>query len=238
MNIKTQFIPKNRMLQRPGIKMSPEYITIHGTGNPNSNAQNEADFVCYNSTRQASFHFVVDDIKVIQVLPVNEIAWHAGDGGTGTGNRKSIAIEICESGDREKALLNAIELTYSLMVKHGITLENVVQHNHWSGKDCPRILRNAAYIKGGMTWNWFMYKLGQRVKKGGKTMDKSEVKDLVLECINEINPLYHSIDEVPDALKAETKKLIDGGYLKGDGSGLNVRYSTLRAMIVALRIYK
>lgn len=232
MVIKKQFIPKERTKQRPGIKLYPEYITIHSTANPKSTAQNEADFVCYNSKRKASFHFVCDEKEVIQVLPENEVAFHAGDGKNGTGNRKSLAIEICESGDREKALLNAISLTRSLMVKHSIPLENVVQHNHWSEKDCPRILRNSAYIKGGMTWKWFTYKLEQ----GENTMDKAEVKNIVIQCLNEIDPLYHSIDEVPDALKAETKKLIEGGYLKGDGSGLNVRYSALRSMIVALRI--
>lgn len=230
--MKKQFIPVNRKMQRPGIFMEPEYITIHSTGNACSTAQNEADFVCYNSKRKASFHFVCDEKEVIQVLPENEVAFHAGDGKNGTGNRKSLAIEICESGDREKALLNAVALTRSLMVKHGIPLENVVQHNHWSGKDCPRILRNIAYIKGGMNWNWFTYKLEQ----GENAMDKAEVKNIVIQCLNEIDPLYHSIDEVPDALKDESKKLIDGGYLKGDGSGLNVRYSTLRAMIVAMRI--
>lgn len=43
MYIKEQFIPENRTDQRPGIAMSPVFITIHSTANPNSTAQNEAD---------------------------------------------------------------------------------------------------------------------------------------------------------------------------------------------------
>ena len=94
MQIKQQIIPRNRKTQRPGIAMTPQFITIHSTGNPSSTAQNEADYVCKNSVRQASFHFVCDEKQIIQVLPTNEIAWHAGVGGICTGNRKSFAIDI------------------------------------------------------------------------------------------------------------------------------------------------
>ena len=49
----------------------------------------------------------------MRLIPLNEVARHAGDGGSGTGNRRSISIEICESGDRAKTLENAIKLTAS-----------------------------------------------------------------------------------------------------------------------------
>jgi N-acetylmuramoyl-L-alanine amidase len=65
------------------------------------------------------------------------------DGSKGTGNRKSIAIEICvnQDGDFAKAKANAAWLAKTLMDRHGISIGNVVQHNHWSGKNCPRNLR-------------------------------------------------------------------------------------------------
>ena len=157
--IKQQFIPKTRTLQRPGTAMTPQFITIHSTGNPASTAQNEADYVCYNSTRQASFHYVCDEKQIVQVLPTNEIAWHAGDGGSGTGNRKSVAIEICESGNRKAAVDNAIWLTKKLMKERGIQPGNVFQHHHWSGKNCPRILRDNAYIKDRIDWKYFTAKI-------------------------------------------------------------------------------
>lgn len=154
--IKQQFIPASRTKQRPGYAMKPQYITIHSTGNSKSTAQNEADYVCYNSDRQASYHYVVDDSRIIQVLPVNEVAWHAGDGGSGTGNRKSVAIEICEPGDRKKAVDNAVWLTKELMRDLKIDKAHIRQHHDWSGKDCPRILRDSAYIKDGIDWSYFM----------------------------------------------------------------------------------
>jgi hypothetical protein len=79
--------PHNR---RPGTSMTPEYLTIHSTGNPTSMAQGERNWLT-NTTNQrtASYHLVIDDKNAIECLPFNEMAWHAGDGANGTGNSKS-----------------------------------------------------------------------------------------------------------------------------------------------------
>ena len=177
LTIKQQFIPTSRTKQRPGYAMTPQYITIHSTGNPKSTAQNEANYVCYNSDRQASYHYVVDDSQIIQVLPVNEVAWHAGDGGSGTGNRKSVAIEICEPGDRKKAVDNAVWLTKELMRDLKIDKAHIRQHHDWSGKDCPRILRDSAYIKDGIDWAYFMAQIDapQEQEEPGLTQEELEV---------------------------------------------------------------
>lgn len=79
------------------------------------------------------------------------------DGANGTGNRQSLAIEICENSDGDilKATNNAVELTVYLMKKYNIPLSNVVQHNKWTGKDCPRQLR-----KGNpYSWDTFLSKV-------------------------------------------------------------------------------
>ena len=168
-------IPKSAKGRRPQVKMTPQYITIHSTGNPRSTARNEASNVVNNNPEmKVSFHLVVDDKDVYQTLPFNEIGWHAGDG-RGNGNYKSIGIEICESGDRRKALQNAIEVVKDLMVAYKIDINHVVQHNHWSGKDCPRILRNKSFIKDGLDWNWFIKQIG------GDKMTVPEAKKIVKE---------------------------------------------------------
>lgn len=174
--IKQQFIPESRTKQRPGYAMKPQYITIHSTGNPKSTAQNEVNYVCYNSDRQASYHYVVDDSRIIQVLPVNEVAWHAGDGGSGTGNRKSVAIEICEPGDRKKAVDNAVWLTKELMRDLKIDKAHIRQHHDWSGKDCPRILRNKAYVKDGIDWAYFMAQIDTPQKEEEPELTQEELE--------------------------------------------------------------
>ena len=130
--------PHNR---RPGQVMTPQYITIHSTGNPSSTARNERGWLTNPSnTRTASWHIVVDEKEAIEAIPLNEVAWHAGDG-NGQGNRASIGIEICESGNREKTLRNAVQLVAKLLKERGWGVDRLRRHFDWSGKICPRILQ-------------------------------------------------------------------------------------------------
>lgn len=84
------------------------------------------------------------------------------DGENGTGNRQSLAIEICENADGNLlgATNNAVELTVYLMKLYNIPLKNVVQHNYWSGKNCPNRIRK------GEPYNWqtFLNKVEQGLK--------------------------------------------------------------------------
>ncbi|MGG6272992.1 N-acetylmuramoyl-L-alanine amidase [Bacillus velezensis] len=140
--ITKDFIPVGHN-NRPGYAMDPAYITVHNTANTAKGAS-AAMHARYekNPETPTSWHFTVDEKEIYQHLPLNENGWHAGDGNCGTGNRKSIGIEICENsdGDFEKAVANAQWLIKKLMKEQGISLANVVPHKHWSGKQCPRKL--------------------------------------------------------------------------------------------------
>ncbi|GLZ63679.1 N-acetylmuramoyl-L-alanine amidase [Bacillus amyloliquefaciens] len=140
--ITKDFIPVGHN-NRPGYTMDPAYITVHNTANTARGAS-AAMHARYekNPETPTSWHFTVDEKEIYQHLPLNENGWHAGDGNRGTGNRKSIGIEICENsdGDFEKAVANAQWLIKKLMKEQGISLANVVPHQHWSGKYCPRKL--------------------------------------------------------------------------------------------------
>ena len=73
----------------------------------------------YNITEIVDKHlgiFQVDDDSIYQSLPTNEVGWHAGDG-NGSGNMKSIGIEICvnSDGNFKRAVENAAWLTKHLM---------------------------------------------------------------------------------------------------------------------------
>ena len=137
MNYKSKHIPINKA-KRPGTKIVPEYITIHSTANLKSTAQNERDWLVnpFNN-RVASWHIVVDEKEIIEAIPLNELAYHAG---SKDGNHKSISIEICESGNREKTLKNAVEITTKILRERNWGIERLRRHFDWSGKNCPRIL--------------------------------------------------------------------------------------------------
>lgn len=145
---------------RPGYALKPEYITIHNTGNTSkgSDADNHAKYLRgAGKDLTVSYHYAVDDHQAVLIIPEKENAWHAGDGRNGTGNRKSLAIEICENsdGDLKKATDNAVLLVQELMKKYGIPISNVVTHSHWIRKQCPRrLLAGEPY-----TWEAFLKKV-------------------------------------------------------------------------------
>ena len=157
MNITKDLIPKGNR-NRPGVKINPRFITVHDTANrtKGADAKSHARYLKNGAGgREVSWHFTVDDKVIIQHLPLDEMGWHAG---SGTGNRESIGIEICENedGNRAKAEANAIELIRHLMKELDIPISRVVPHQHWTGKYCPRNILPR--------WNEF---LGQ-IKEGAK----------------------------------------------------------------------
>lgn len=142
--IKVDLIPKAK---RPGYAMKPEYITIHQTGNTakGANAAMHNKYV-HSVAPNPSWTFTVDDHEAYQHLPLDENGWHAGDGTNGTGNRKSIAIEICinSDGNLAKAEDNGAWLCAKLIREVG-TLKAfpacMKQHYDWSKKNCPAQIR-------------------------------------------------------------------------------------------------
>lgn len=144
--IQQDIIPAGRR-NRPGGRNPDTYITIHETGNTDVGADAEAHGkYLTGSAGEASltsWHYTVDDHAIVQHLPDNETAYHAGDGADGPGNTTSIGIEICvnSDGDFEVAKANAAALVRLLMAEHGIPLGNIKQHHDWNGKNCPAAIR-------------------------------------------------------------------------------------------------
>ena len=138
MNYKVQHITNKVKIIRD---MDPEDLTVHSTGNPDSTAQNERDNLNrLTNTTTTGFHIVVDDTQAIECIPLNKVAYHAGDGANGPGNSKSIGLEICESGNRTKTIENAVEAAAKILHERNWGIDRLKRHYDWSGKNCPRIL--------------------------------------------------------------------------------------------------
>ncbi len=143
LNIVQDFIPKTHS-NRPGTPLDPTHITIHNTDNAKAGADAAAHARYVKGpdaqARQVSWHYTVDDRAIYQSLPANEVGWHSG-----SGNSKSIGIEICmhRGMDEAAAYDRAALLVAVLALQNGIAVPGgVVQHNHWTGKHCPRVLRD------------------------------------------------------------------------------------------------
>lgn len=131
-----------------------KFLCIHETANVSkgANAQAHANLQSKGNSRAASWHWQVDSVEAIQSFDHTVRCWHAG---STQGNNESIAIEICVNSDSNfrKAVENAASLTRWIMQQENISINNVVQHNKWSGKNCPTNLRNGSK---GINWNDFI----------------------------------------------------------------------------------
>lgn len=131
------------------------WITVHETDNWSRGANAMAHAAnMRNNLPAETFHYAVDSAQAVHIMPDTIRCWHAGDG-SGNGNMSSIGIEICvnSDGNYPQAVKNCAELVAKLMKQHGVTIDHVVQHNHWSGKNCPSGIRSG---KQGQTWAKFI----------------------------------------------------------------------------------
>lgn len=123
-----------------------EYVTIHNTADiQEAKGTNDAEQYTRatwpnQNMKDVRVHYYIDETDCWQNLREDEVGWHAGDG-KGPGNETSLAIEIIMDGtgsaadqaaEDRGALLAAI-----LLDKHGLTIDRMVPHKHWSGKECP-----------------------------------------------------------------------------------------------------
>lgn len=139
MQVKKKLLPANKYSIKCPNSMVPEFIVVHNTAN-DASAANEISYMISNNN-QVSFHYAVDDKEIVQGIPENRNAWHAGDGTNGRGNRKGLSIEICYSksgGQRfiEAEKLAAKFIAYKLKEK-GWGIDRVKKHQDFSGKYCP-----------------------------------------------------------------------------------------------------
>ena len=155
---------------RPATKLNVGYgvwVTVHETANTDygADAEMHRKFLAGGGGPETvSFHFAVDDHEAVQLLPLDEIGWHAGDGcddypdgqaPDDYGCFSSIAIETCVNGDGDwaKTKENLVELISMILqgdsrldwgdgrAKAKVSQWKIAQHNAWSGKDCPHRIR-------------------------------------------------------------------------------------------------
>lgn len=134
-----KFIDTSLYALKSPYSMKPETITLHNTYN-DATAANEIAYMTRNGT-VVGYHVAIDDKQAVQAIPFTRNAFHAGDGGKGAGNRKSIGIEICYSksgGPKYTAAeANTVEYVAHVLKQYGWGIDRVKWHRDWSGKKCP-----------------------------------------------------------------------------------------------------
>ncbi len=132
-------LPASKYKLKAPYSMNAEFYVVHNTAN-DASANNEIKYMINNDS-QTSYHYAIDDKEVVQAIEENRTAWHAGDGGSGKGNRKGIGIEICYSksgGPRFiQAEKNAAKFIADGLKAKGWGIDRVKKHQDFSGKYCP-----------------------------------------------------------------------------------------------------
>lgn len=140
MQLTRLMVPANKYSIKCPYTMVPEGIAVHNTANKAS-AMAEVSYMVGNNNT-VSYHYAIDEYRIVQGIEENRNAFHAGDGSKGRGNRKMIAIEICHSTNPDTELFDKSErlaakfIAYKLKEK-GWGIDRVYKHQDFSKKYCP-----------------------------------------------------------------------------------------------------
>jgi len=182
-------------------------ICIHETDNTNkgSGADNHARLQANGNSRQASWHWSVDDKEAVQSFTHDYQCWAAG---STKGNNEAIQIEMCvnSDGDYVKTVQNTASLVAKILKDENLTVNDVVQHNFYNGKNCPSKMRSTS---APIPWSSFL-KMDDVMKFTNETL-KAAVRDYLKQAVDK---------KLIDKLHLE--KFDAGTLTDGDFKGLEI----------------
>lgn len=195
-----------------------KYIVVHETDNTNigADADAHARLQINGNSRQASWHWQVDDQEAVQSF---EHFWECWGAGTYIGNNQGIQVEICvnSDGDYVKAVQNAAALIAKIIKDENIAIENIVQHHYFSGKNCPRTLRT-----GKVPWSQFI----EMIKKAGNTQ-YPPVETLKYRILTGTYNTFQAAESAAKVMKITFGWLV---YIEQDGTKYRIKTGTFTGM--------
>jgi N-acetylmuramoyl-L-alanine amidase len=146
------------------------------------------------------FNFVVDDRKIIQLTPLDEVTWAAG---TADGNRYSWHVEQCVNADADlvKARRNTSYLMAGLCAAKGWNPRSaVVQHNVWYGKNCPLVIRRDGLWP--VLQNLFAERTEEAKRAASGTVEKPRTVDFLVPMMVRTTPgFWDTANNKPNVIK-------------------------------------
>lgn len=237
---RVQFLKNNRS-KTP---FEPKGIVLHETATPGATAERE--YIYFNTAyRGASAHAFVDWDDVIQTIPYNEQAWHAGP----TANRRYIGIEMCRPAARnEEAFQKVWNHTVSLFADlfrefdfGNVTCDNLLSHAEVSARwrETDHTDPVGYFAEYGRTVNDFRAAVQNELNGGNNMATINELANQINELNQRVNDLEHTMiynyidSNMPEWARPAIQKMVDKGYLKGNENGeLNLTYDMLRLVVL------
>ena len=206
-----------------GRKNTRKKVCIHETDNTKkgSGANNHALLQANGNSRQASWHWTVDDKEAVQSFTHDYQCWAAG---STKGNNEAIHIEMCVNadGDYVRTAQNTATLVAKILKDENLTVNDVVQHNYYSGKNCPSKMRSTS---APIPWSSFLQMVKSNMQpttpnniakdddtmKFTSTTAKAAVRDYIQQAVDK---------KVID--KSWLEKFDNGTMTSGDFEGLKI----------------
>ena len=173
-------------LNRSNKHLTPLGVVLHETATPEATAQSEWNYFNNNSVK-ASAHAFIDWKEVIQAIPYDEQAWHAGQ----TANKIFIGVEMCNTSDPAKFEMvyqNTLNLISDLFIQFNLGYcdkNNLMSHNEVSIKwgETNHTDPTAYLKKFGKTIDTFRTDLNIMLfnKKGQKILFGEVVEKMVID---------------------------------------------------------
>lgn len=176
--IEERFIKINEF-SRPGKKRTfTRNLVFHYTANPGAGADNH--FKYFNDTignqnpnddekdTYASAHVFIDRVKTLIIIPLDEVAYHAGNS-----NSYSIGIELCIEKDgsfHRETIKRAMEFAADMCKRYNLSPRtDFIRHFDVTGKICPK-----PWVDDPAAWDKFKIDMDNFIK--GKGARKLEFK--------------------------------------------------------------
>jgi N-acetylmuramoyl-L-alanine amidase CwlA len=133
--IEQDYIPRGKLARSGNSLTGPTSITIHWVGPyPSHTPEIVRNWWLKGPDGngiQASAHYIIKNDRLMQCIPIYEVAWHCGC----KGNYTSIGIEVIPINKEGKFSDRSIEtLIYCISLLPKVQL---LRHYDWTKKDCP-----------------------------------------------------------------------------------------------------
>lgn len=261
MNLKKLLLTENECY-RAGRTITPKGIMVHSTGAENPNLRRyvgpDDGLLGVNEHgnhwnqprpegRQVCVHAFIGLLKdgtvaTYQTLPWHWRGWHCG----GEGNNTHISFEICESALDDgayfaKAYQEAVEFTAYLCKLYRLDpLTDGVVICHSEGAERGIASDHADVMhwfpRHGKDMDDFRLDVAELIE-GGKEVTEKDVRKIVEAALAEHKqPVWNTLEEVPDWGRPTVKKLLDSGALVGTEAGLGITYDLLRMLVINDRL--
>jgi len=231
MIIKKDFIRVNKYT-RPARKLKGvKGIVLHYTASPRASAKNIRDYfdgTCIRQERYASAHIAVDEKEAIQLIPFDEVAYHANDGGRcypkelgDNANFTTIGVEMCVDANMnitEKTFQNTVDIVVQLCKLFGLSAKNLYRHFDITGKNCP-----AGWVKNPKEFERFKKTVQEKLNPPKKVEPKPapskdyhiiQKGDTLWGISQKYNISVTQLEELNPHLKAKALQIGDKVYLK------------------------